>query len=194
MNHRPSPQQREEHFDSMHRAGADPWGFRTSWYERRKYAITLASLPRSHYRLVWEPGCSIGELTAMIAGRADRVDASDVSAAAVATAVRAVEGCAGVEVRHAALPSPPPSQGYDLVVLSEVLYYLPADERAATLAAVDAAAAPGADLVVVHWRHHPGDAWDSGEAVNHQVRSRPGWRTVVRHDEADFVLDVLTRE
>jgi trans-aconitate methyltransferase len=188
-----SPQERARHFEDLHREHADPWGFRSSWYERRKYAITVASLPRAHYRLAWEPGCSIGELTVLLAGRADRVDASDVSQTAVAAARRSTALCPGVQVRQAALPSGPPRTGYDLVVLSEVLYYLPAEERAAAMVEVDDAAAPGADLVVVHWRHHPADAWHSGAAVNQEIRSRPGWRRLARHDEPDFVLDVLTR-
>jgi trans-aconitate methyltransferase len=138
-----SPQQRAAHFESMHRQDPDPWNFRSSWYERRKYAITIATLPQEHYRQVWEPGCSIGELTQLLAGRADEVDASDVSSTAVAVAQQATAALPGVRVRQATLPAPPPRRDYDLIVLSEVLYYLPDDERELTLRFAEDAAAPG---------------------------------------------------
>jgi SAM-dependent methyltransferase len=181
------------HFEAVHAATPDPWGFRTSWYERRKYALTTAALPRPRYRRVWEPGCSIGELTLLLADRADRVDAADVSPTAVAAAHVATAGRSGVTVRQTTLPAPPPGQDYDLLMFSEVLYYLEQDEREHTLELAEQAAAPDADLVVVHWRHHPDDATAAGAAVNDEVRRRPGWTPVARHDDTDFVLDVLTR-
>jgi SAM-dependent methyltransferase len=182
-------------FEARYRADPDPFGYRSSWYERRTYAITLAALPRERYRAVWEPGFSIGELTALLADRADVVDASDLSPTAVRAAGRRVRGRDGVQVTTSRLPSPPPgSTGrYDLVMLSEVLYYLPDADRDATLAAAERAVGLDGDLVVVHWRHLPNDAWLAGSAANAEVRNRPGWRVLARHEEDDFVLDVLER-
>ncbi|MFI7585547.1 class I SAM-dependent methyltransferase [Spongisporangium articulatum] len=181
------------HFDAKYDVEPDPWRYRDSWYERRKYAITVSCLPRPAYRAVWEPGCSIGELTVLLAARAERVDACDISRAAVFAARQRTADLPNVRVEQAALPTCPPGASYDLVVLSEVLYYLDESDRDATLQRAEAAVEPGGDLVVVHWRHHPEDAWAAGETVNDQVRHRPGWAPVVRHEEADFVLDVLTR-
>ena len=180
------------HFERKYRQDADPWRYRDSWYERRKYAITLASLPRRRYGSAWEPGCSIGELTVLLHDRVQLLDAGDASGTAVAAARSRTRDLPGVTVDRAELPYRPPRSRYDLVVLSEVLYYLPAAGRELTLGIVDEIAAPGADLVVVHWRHHPEDAWEAGERVNEQVRVRSGWQPVARHEERDFVLDVLT--
>jgi hypothetical protein len=99
----------------------------------------------------------------------------------------------GVQVTRSRLPAAPPAHDYDLLVLSEVLYYLPDDEREQTLRCAEQATVPGADLVVVHWRHHSSDTFASGASVNRAVRSRRGWRSLVRYNESDFVLDVLTR-
>jgi trans-aconitate methyltransferase len=193
-----SPGARARHFEEIHRASQDPWGFRTSWYERRKYAITMASLPRRHYQRVWEPGCSIGELTLLLADRADQVEACDISITAVEAARAATAHLPGVSVAQAGLPDPPAGRGFDLVMMSEVLYYLPDPERARSLALLDQVTAPDADLVVVHWRDQPQDAWASGAGVNQQIRDRSGWgqdwRPVARHDEEHFVLDVLSRQ
>ena len=73
----------DAYFDEMYAGGDDPWQLSTRWYEQRKYAITLAMLPRRRYRHAFEPGCSIGTLTALLAQRCDRVTAVDVAEAAV---------------------------------------------------------------------------------------------------------------
>ena len=70
------------YFDAMYRAAADPWGFEDRWDEQRKYAISLTLLPAARYRRAFEPGCSIGVLTRMLAGRCDEVLSCDVAAAA----------------------------------------------------------------------------------------------------------------
>jgi len=62
-----------DYFDAMYEAATDPWGFEDRWYEQRKYAISLALLPERRYRHAFEPGCSIGVLSGMLAGRCDRL-------------------------------------------------------------------------------------------------------------------------
>ena len=38
------------YFDQMYAEAADPWQLAGRWYERRKYAITMALLPYPRYR------------------------------------------------------------------------------------------------------------------------------------------------
>ena len=66
------------YFEEMYRDSDDPWEFGTSPYEQRKYAVTVASLPRIRYRSAYEPGCSIGVLTELLATRCDRLLSSDI--------------------------------------------------------------------------------------------------------------------
>ena len=66
------------YFEEMYRDSDDPWEFGTSPYEQRKYAVTVASLPRARYRSAYEPGCSIGVLTELLATRCDRLLSSDI--------------------------------------------------------------------------------------------------------------------
>ena len=123
------------------------------------------------------------------------MDATELSPTAVQAAQQRIARYQHVHLEQAALPAPAPGPpgSYDLVVLSEVLYYLPPDEREASLRAAEAAVGDDGDLVVVHWRHHPDDAFLAGASANEEVRSRPGWRSLTVHDDTDFVLDVLTR-
>ncbi len=110
-------------FEKRYQNDIDPWNYRDSWYEQRKYTVTLASLPRPRYRRIWEPACSIGVLTRMLATRADEVIASDLSPTAIAQA-RSGDVPAQVTWDVHQLPEGPVPTGADLVVLSEVLYYL----------------------------------------------------------------------
>ena len=73
------------YFADMYAGAEDPWGFRSRWYEQRKRDVTLAALTRPRYRRAFEPGCSIGVLTAALADRCDEVVAADVDERAVAT-------------------------------------------------------------------------------------------------------------
>ena len=39
----------QDFFDDFYGDQPDPWGFESRWYERRKRAITMASLPRDSF-------------------------------------------------------------------------------------------------------------------------------------------------
>ena len=119
------------YFDRMYSESADPWQLRDRWYERRKYAITMALLPYERYRHAFEPGCSIGVLTEQLTGRCDHVTCIDVAAAALdATHRRLVDAGrrSQVTLLRSSLDEPWPQGPFDLVVLSELCYYL--DPRA----------------------------------------------------------------
>ena len=60
------------YFRDMYAASPDPYGLAERWYEARKYALSLALLPRERYGAAFEPGCSIGVLTALLAPRCDQ--------------------------------------------------------------------------------------------------------------------------
>jgi len=183
-------------FDAVYRAKPDPWDVGTSAYERRKRAVVLAGLRRDRYTTAWDPACGTGHLTADLAARCERVVASDAS---VEAARIAAARCAGlpVTVEHRALPEPPADDVRpDLIMLSEVFYYLDDATRAATLDLVDARAARTCELVAVHWDGSPDDAWLSGPAGQLEVVSRlaeRGWVHRIHHDDDGFLLDTLTR-
>ena len=53
------------YFDRMYE-DADPWGYESSWYEQRKYALTVAALGRRRYRSAFEPGTAPGPCSVMV--------------------------------------------------------------------------------------------------------------------------------
>ena len=142
---------RARRFDALYRDAIDPWNFRGSSYEREKYRATLAALPRPRYRRALEIGCSIGELSSLLRGRADEVLGLDVSTVAIDEARRAHGDTAGLHFETGEVPRDWPPGTFDLVVLSEVLYFLAPDEIGALAAHVVAALEPGGDCVAVCW-------------------------------------------
>jgi len=175
-------------FDDMYAAADDPWSMRSRWYERRKYDLTTAVLPRERYADGLEVGCSIGELTARLAGRCDRLTAWDTSAAAVARAGARLAGEPHVRVERASVPAAP-LPPVDLLVLSEVLYYLDPADLAALLGQVRTAVRPGGTLVAVHWRHPVAEYPQTGDAVHRALRTALSWPRVATHEETDLLLD-----
>jgi hypothetical protein len=178
-------------FEALYAADPDPWEVRDSWYERRKEAVVLALLSRESYERAWDAASGTGSLARALAGRCGHVTASDASPRAVALTGRLVSGLPNVTAVVSRLPEVPPlADAPDLVVLSEVLYYLPDEERARSLDAVATAAASSAEVVVVHWRHHPDDAFLSGAAATEEADTRlrgGGWERHTWHDDPDFV-------
>jgi trans-aconitate methyltransferase len=182
-----------EYFAQMYAAHDDPWQFRTRWYEQRKRALTLAALPRSTYDRVFEPGCSIGLLTTALAPRCRELVASDVSDAAVTACRAATAGFPHVTVARVQVPHDWPDGRFDLVVLSELGYYLDAADLLVLVARAASSLSIGGTLLACHWRHGVADHLLSGDAVHEAVHAHPDLVAASRHVEEDFRLDVLTR-
>jgi SAM-dependent methyltransferase len=178
------------YFDRMYAESDDPWGFTSRWYERRKYAITLAMLPQEHYPDAFEPGCSIGVMTAQLAPRCDRLLACDASGAAVRSAARRTSDLPGVRVEQRVLPRDWPRGNFDLVVFSEMLYYFGGDDLQLVLDRSLAALRPGGTLLAVHWRHPVPEYPRTGDDVHEALASQSGLNRIARHTEADFTAEV----
>lgn len=178
-------------FDAVHNRNGDPWGYATSWYEKRKRALTLAILPAETYGSGLEVGCSIGTLSADLAQRCRQFLAVDASSAALAQATQRLSGHASAQTRHLTVPHEWPKGAFDLVAVSEMGYYLTPGELARLFTRVQASIKPGGTLLLCHWRH-PVEGWElDGDTVHELARRQLRWPTAALHREKDFVLEVL---
>ncbi len=183
-----------DYFERLYGDDPDPWRFRTSAYERDKYRATLAALSRPHYRYGLEVGCSIGVFTKALAARCDRLLAIDVSDAAIAEAGRACADTDGLEFRCAALPAEFPHGSFDLIVLSEVLYYLTAADLDAAAARCVDALRPNGEVVLCHWLGETDYPQSGDEAADRFIAATAGrWRIRFRRREPAYRLEVLGR-
>lgn len=175
------------YFDRMYAADADPWGLASRWYEQRKYALTLAALPSPTYDRALEIGCSIGVLTAGLATRCNSLTAIDPSPVALSAASRRVP--TSVRLIQGSVPDDWPAATYEVVILSEVGYYLNGEDLDRLLDLIDRDLAPDGTVVACHWRHPVEDYPLTGDEV-HAALAR--WPRSSRMEEEDFLLDVLT--
>ena len=180
------------YFAALFDGEVDPWGFDTSSYEAAKYAATLAALPHARYRRALEIGCANGALTERLALRCDALTALDVAPAALARARARVGELSHVAVRRAAVPEETPAGPFDLVVLSEVGYYLSRPDLEALRDRLGAATAPGGHLVLAHWTGET-DYPLTADAVHDAFAFDDAWRVVSFGGEAAYRLDVLAR-
>ena len=178
------------YFDRLYAEADDPWELSSRWYERRKYAISMAVLPQARYRHAFEPGCSIGTLTELLTQRCDHVTAVDVAAAALQTAAARLPG-AGVTFHRRALDEPWPAGPFDLVVLSEVCYYLDAALLTEVLHREIPRLPTGATLLAAHWRHPVADYPITGDTVHQVIAATPGLIRLGGYRDDDVVIDVF---
>ena len=184
----------DAYFDEMYAGGEDPWQLSTRWYEQRKYAITMAMLPHRRYRHAFEPGCSIGTLTALLAQRCDRLTAVDVAEAAVRSAdvrLREADCRDKVTLAQSSVDAEWPAGPFDLLVLSEVAYYLDADALAQVLRRECARLQPDANIVAAHWRHPVADYPLTGDAAHEVIAGTPGLNALGCYRDRDVVIEVF---
>lgn len=186
------------YFDELYDRHDDPWRFTSRWYERRKRALTLAALPAERFSSALEIGCSIGVLTAELATRADRLLATDVSRAAVDRARERLAEIDGVTIERADAAAGLPVGDFDLIVLSEVGYYLDSAALGILLSRIRdrLVSAPGERgvLVACHWRHPVADYPLSGDDVHAALAKLDGLTRISRLEETDFVLEVFSTD
>ncbi|MFY9928607.1 MAG: SAM-dependent methyltransferase [Streptosporangiaceae bacterium] len=181
------------YFDAMYQAAPDPWGFTDRWYERRKYAISLAQLPAERYHRAFEPGCSVGVFSQLLAPRCDALLSCDLAAAAVRAAAERTRDLPQVRVEQREIPRQWPSGRFDLIVLSEVLYYFGDHDLEQVLKHAAASLEPGGTLLAVHWRHPVADYPRTGDDVHRALARQPGLARLVSHTEPDFLAEVYIR-
>lgn len=183
-------------FEELHAGTADPWDVRTSWYERRKRALTLALLPHERYAEALEIGCSVGALAEDLLDRCDQLLAVDESAAAVRSATELLGDRA--EVMQAMLPEEwDRLQGrtFDLVVVSEIGYFLSPGRLTSLADRVSESLAhnESATVLACHWRHEIVGWPMRGDEVHDRLDAHLGLRRRSQAIEDDVVLTVWTR-
>ena len=139
------------YFDDLYARDPDPWGFRTSDYERAKYDDTVAALEGRRFARAVEVGCSIGELTARLGPSCDALLGVDIAEAALEQARARNAQSDYITFARMTLPDERPTGRFDLIVLSEVLYYFSRPDLDRVAAWVTGALEPGGVALLVHW-------------------------------------------
>jgi cyclopropane fatty-acyl-phospholipid synthase-like methyltransferase len=188
------PTLKPDHFDALYAADPDPWNFAASPYERAKYTLTLDAIPKPRSRSALEVGCSIGVLTRLLASRCDSLLAVDAAQAPLVEARRRCANLPNLRFEQMFVPEQWPRGGFDLILLSEVVYYLSHEDVGRLTMSVTHSLAPDGSVILVHWTGST-DYPLSGDEVIALFIERMGSACVVRRADryAEFRLDVLSR-
>lgn len=182
------------YFTAMYRRNRDPWRMRTSAYEQSKYRATIALLAQRQFRNALEVGCSVGVLTRLLAAHADRVVAIDVDDLPLRLARKRCWGRSNVAFRKLVVPGEWPSGIFDLVVLSEVLYFLNPTDITAAAERVIASTRRNALVVLVNWLG-PVDGPCDGDTAAHLfiLASASAFGSRLSRRTPQYRMDVLAR-
>jgi len=183
------------YFEEMYRANSDPWQFETSEYESKKYAATIATLPNSLYRSAFEIGGSIGVLTEKLADRCDALLSVDVSETAQSKAIKRCQNLPQVCFQIMQIPQQFPDESFDLIVVSEVGYYLSLQDLHQTQAHILKGLELGGHLLLVHWTLYAQDYPLSGDDVHESFLklSPQPLHHIIGQREEQYRLDLFER-
>lgn len=139
------------YFEKLYAANPDPWNFVASAYEQEKYAATLTMLGGRRFVRGLEAGCSIGVLTKALAELCEQLLAVDIVEQAVAQAKARCAKAPHVAFECMQVPQSWPVGQFDLIVLSEILYFLHPEDIARTAALANASLMEGGVILLVNY-------------------------------------------
>jgi trans-aconitate methyltransferase len=184
---------RTAEFERRYQHDGDPWGYQSSEYEHTKYDVTLSACGPGPFRSALELGGSIGVFSARLARRCDALTTIDGSPTAVAAARTSLADFPQAQAIVGEIPCAIGPGEHDLVVASEILYYLDDEALTATLERLHEVLAIGGRLVAVHWRPAGPERPQTAASVHARLRSLPWLRAASEHGTDDYLLDVLER-
>jgi SAM-dependent methyltransferase len=180
------------HFARLYESNPDPWGFGTDPYELAKYDHSIEVLGDHRFASGLEVGCSIGVLTRMLARKCESLLGLDIVDAPLEAAAQRCAHQPWVSFRRMEVPGQWPDQHFDLILLSEVLYFLsPADiDRCASR--VKGSLRPNARVLLVNWLGISDDPCSGDEAAERFIAATAGTLTVVlQARQSRYRLDLL---
>ena len=137
--------------DAFYTVETDPFHLDTNPYEHKKYDDLLAALQGRRYRRGWEIGCSIGSFTERLAGSCDGLLATEISRVAADRARERLRDKPQVQIVRQTFPDEAPAETFDLIICSDILYYLPEDVLVLALGIIDARLEAGGTFVALHY-------------------------------------------
>jgi SAM-dependent methyltransferase len=150
-------------FDATYQQNPDPWN--GAAIEEADCPSDIAALPAQHFASGFEVGCSIGVKTRFLAARCDRLLASDFAEAALVQARQRCADLPHVSFERMQIPRDWPSGMFDLIVISDVLYYLAPDDIRRTAEACWKSLVPDGLVLLGNWRQPTGCPCSGDDAV-----------------------------
>jgi LmbE family N-acetylglucosaminyl deacetylase len=181
------------HFQDLYQSSPDPWGFETSAYEQAKYQNSLDAIGNRHFASGLEVGCSIGVLTRMLAPQCGKLLGVDIVEAPLPAARARCADVPHVRFEQMQIPLDWPDEQFDLIVFSEVLYFLSATDIERCARRVLETLLPGGAVLLVGWTGKTDDP-SPGDTAPDLFIAHVKDRLRVTHQERhpNYRLELLT--
>lgn len=177
--------------DRLHADGREPWGADSRWYEERKRALLLSLLPARRHGRTLEVGCSTGVTSLALAERCSEVVAVDGSEAALRTARARSAGAPGLTHQRCLVPREWPEGRFDLVVVSELGYFLSPPDLELLVTRVAGCLEEDGVVALSHWRH-PVEGWLlRGADVHRAFEDVARWSRLASYRDRDVEMLLL---
>ena len=176
----------------MYQQSEDPWNFRNSAYEKKKYQRTIDIIRKIPVQSVLELGCSIGVLTKGIAKHVTYITAVDISQKAIEAAKETTR-----EHEHITFHVQDLKEGFDygtfdLVLLSEICYYYHKDDLLKLLERCKDSLNSAGYVLLVHWtgfvRDYPLTGKQAHTLFQEQYVQTGQFKVVQKHQEDLYEL------
>ncbi len=183
------------HFTRLYESNPDPWGFCTDPYETAKYRRSIEALSDHRYINALEVGCSIGVLTRMLAPMCETLLAVDIVDQPLEAAAKRCIDLPRIGFQRMGIPDEWPDQRFDLIVLSEVLYFLSAADIDRCADRVADSLLPGARVLLVNWLGQSDDPCSGDQAAERFISRIAGTLTIAQQDRHPrYRLDLLVAQ
>jgi 2-polyprenyl-3-methyl-5-hydroxy-6-metoxy-1,4-benzoquinol methylase len=180
------------HFEALYRANPDPWNFTESAYEQRKYEATLSALGSQRFQMALEVGCSIGVLTERLSSSCDQIIGLDFAPSAVAAARARCAPYPNIRIEQMQVPQQWPVGQFDLILFSEVLYFLNESDLIETCAHARRSILPVGRVLLVNYTGLTDDPGSGDTAASFFIKATaPDLRPVLQSREPHYRLDLL---
>ena len=181
-----------DYFCDLYARDADPWKFASSDYERHKYEATLNALPIDRYARGVEVGCSIGVFTSMLAPRCESLVAIDPAERALEEARLRCAPHRNIAFATMQTPGEWPAGTFDLIVLSEVLYFFGRPLIRQLAERIEGSLRNPSHVLLVHWLGETDYPLSGDDAVTEFVfRTGSFLRIICQQRTAEYRLDLL---
>lgn len=183
-----------DYFDELYKKSDDPWEYEQRWYEERKRQICLALLLKPVYSKVLEIGCSNGVFSQHLAQRAKQLICLDANSKAIQLAKTRLENLSHVQVIQQRIPDQFPAGSFDLIIISEIMYYLKPEELSRLIEKVENSLTSQGVVLCCHWRYPIDGFVLTGEKVHHLLKQQFHLQHYLNVNDPDFIIDLWNKE
>lgn len=164
-------------FDSRYRRNReDAWGYSGSDVHGRRHELILNAIPQQNFESGFEAGCAEGHLSRLLATRVNRLVATDISEIAIQRARVRNADLLNVTFIAGDVRERLSLDAADLLVFSDVLYYLSKSEVQGVIAACSKIANNNCILLFANeWLPHYRNM-SSPQVIMDVIESTGGWR------------------